>query len=109
MTRKEVKRLLALLKARSEYPDRVIDLELPAGFKESFESQPAFRGWLNYHETWDVDADDVWVVVTRRISLVAEWAAELARVVPVIEPDGTVVTAAEWERRQKDGGKGHIQ
>lgn len=95
MDRVKVKRILALLKAQIEYPDRVIEIEVEdlAGFKQSFENQKFFRGWVNYHETWDVDPDDVWVVVPRSRSLVAEWHEELMKVVPVISPDGTITEA----------------
>jgi hypothetical protein len=99
MTKKEVKRLLALLKAQAEYPDREIEIDLPEGFKESFEGQKYFRGWINYHETWDVNAADVWVVIPRKVSLTAEWHRELARVIPVITPTGRIVEAVEWDRK----------
>lgn len=98
MTNKQVKRLLALLKAESEY-DRPLVFDVPDGFKESFENQPSFRGWINYHETWDVDPDDAWKVISRKISLVAEWHKELIKVVPVITPDGTIMEADEWEQK----------
>lgn len=99
LTRQEIKRFLALLKAKAEHPSRKIVLRLPKGFKASFENQADFRGWINYHVTWDVDGKDTWLVVPRKISLVAEWHRELARVVPVITPDGTIVEAKEWEQR----------
>ena len=98
MTRKQVKRLLALLKAQVEY-DRPLEIEVPEGFKKSFENQSAFRGWINYHETWDVDPDDAWKVISRKISLVAEWHKELIKVVPVIAPDGTIMEVDEWEQK----------
>ncbi len=97
MTRQKVKRLLALLKAKAEY-DKEIDVEVPEGFIKSFEDQDNFRGWINYHVTWDVDKDDVWKVVLRKISLAAEWQRELIKVVPVITPDGNIVTGEEWEK-----------
>jgi len=98
MDRKQVKRLLALLKAEAEY-GRETEIDLPEGFKESFETQPAFRGWINYHVTWDVHADDVWRVVPRKTSLVAEWHNELIKLIPVILPDGQVVEASEWQTK----------
>jgi hypothetical protein len=98
MTRKQVKRFLALLKAQSEYTDREFGFEVPDGFKESFESQFFFRGWINYHVTWDVDKKDVWKVINRKISLEAEWHRELIKVVPVIAPDGTIMEADEWQK-----------
>jgi len=93
MTRQQVKRILALLKAQADYPDRELVVDYPEGFKESFENQKFFRGWINYHDTWDVDKEDVWLVVPRKISLVAEWHQELLRVVPIIAPDGTITEA----------------
>lgn len=90
MNRQQIKRLLALLKAQAEYPLRKIVVDLPEGFKESFENQTYFRGWINYHVTWDVAKDDTWLIVPRTESLVAEWHRELARVVPIIAPDGTM-------------------
>lgn len=99
LTGKEIKRLAALLKAMEEYPDRHIKIDLPEGFKESFENQPAFRGWLNYHVTWDINREDPWKVITRKESLVAEWHRELIRLVPVIEKDGTIVSAEEYEKK----------
>jgi hypothetical protein len=98
MDRKQVKRLLALLKARAEYTDRTIEIDIPPGFKQSFESQPAFRGWINYHVTWDVSDDDAWTVVARKKSLAAEWHETLIRSVPVIQPDGTIVPASDRRR-----------
>ena len=98
MKKTKIKRLLALLKAKAEY-GREIDVEVPEGFIESFEDQDNFRGWINYHETWDVDKNDPWKIVIRKISLAAEWQKELIRVVPVITPDGTIVTPKEWEQK----------
>ncbi len=98
MTRQQIKRLLALLKAEAEYK-KDFRLDLPEGFKESFESQSAFRGWINYHETWDVDKEDVWLVISRKVSLVAEWHKELMKVVPVILPDGQIMEADEWQQK----------
>ncbi|RLG24009.1 hypothetical protein DRN76_04600 [Methanosarcinales archaeon] len=98
MTRQQIKRLLALLKAEAEYK-KDFSLKLPEGFKESFESQSAFRGWINYHETWDVDKEDVWLVISRKVSLVAEWHKELMKVVPVILPDGQIMEADEWQQK----------
>lgn len=87
----EIKRVLALLRAKAEYTDRDYLLDLPVGFKKSFEGQEAFRGWINYHVTWDVSRDDPWTVIPRKMSLVAEWHRELMRIVPIIAPDGTVL------------------
>lgn len=99
MTRKQVKRLLALFKAQAEYINRQLDFEVPEGFKESFETQIFFRGWINYHVTWDVDKEDVWTVINRKTSLEAEWHRELIKVVPVITPDGTIMEAEEWAQK----------
>lgn len=93
MDYKKVKRILALLKAQAEYPHKEIEVEVPEGFKESFENQKFFRGWINYHETWDVTREDPWTAFPRKKSLVAEWHEELMRVVPVIAPDGTITEA----------------
>jgi len=97
MKKTEIKRLLALLKAEAEYK-KEIDVEVPEGFIESFENQENFRGWVNYHVTWDVDKDDPWKVILRKVSLAAEWQRELIKVVPVITPDGNIVTGEEWEK-----------
>lgn len=99
LTGAQIKRIVALLKAKEEYPDRKIEIDIPSGFKESFESQPAFRGWLNYHVTWDLDRDDPWVIIPRTESLVAEWHRELIRLVPVIEKDGTIVSAEDYRKK----------
>lgn len=101
MSRKEIKRLLALLKAQAEHPERNIKIKLPRGFKKSFEEQSDFRGWINYHVTWDVDKNDVWKVVNRYMSLVAEWHRELIKVVPAIHHDGTIVEI-------KHGSQGNV-
>ena len=98
MKKTKIKRLLALLKAKAEH-GRELDVEVPEGFIESFEDQDNFRGWINYHVTWDVDKDDPWKVVIRKISLAAEWQRELIKVVPVIIPDGTIVEAEEWQSK----------
>lgn len=84
----KVKRLLALLKAEAEYPNRKFNIKLPIGFRRSFESQKNFRGWINYHVTWDVTRKDPWTILPRNESLVAEWHRELAKIVPVISSDG---------------------
>ena len=101
LTVQEVKRFLALLKAQVEFPERKLRIKLPKGFKESFENQEAFRGWINYHETWDVKRADPWTIVPLKCSLVAEWHKELIKVVPVIAPDGTIMEASEWEKKSR--------
>ena len=99
LTGHEIKRFLALLKAQVEFPDRNIVIKLPKGFKESFQEKQYFRGWGNYHVTWDISREDPWLVKHRTISLVAEWHKELIKVVPVIAPDGTIMEAEEWEQK----------
>ena len=98
MTRKEIKRLLALLKAKAEYTDRKLNFKVPRGFKKSFEEQANFRGWINYHNTWDIDKKDPWTVIERKISIVAEWHKELIKVVPIILPDGTIMEAGDGNK-----------
>jgi hypothetical protein len=99
MTRKQVKRLLALLKTEAE-KDKSFGLELPEGFKASFENQSLFKGWVNYHVTWDVDDNDVWKVISLKQSRVDDWHDELRKVVPVITPEGEIVSAEEWDRME---------
>lgn len=102
MNRKEVKYLLARLRTyaetkRSDCPT-VEPPELPQGFLESFESQEAFRGWVNYHVTWDVDSDDHWKVVPLGQSLEEKWHGDLEKVIPVLTEDG-IVSAEEWAQK----------
>lgn len=97
MTGQQIKRLLALLRATAE--GKVNHFDVPVGFKESFESQVDFRGWVNYHVTWDVDPDDLWKVVALEKSLEQQWHDDLEKVVPVITPEGEIVTAEEWAQR----------
>lgn len=90
---------MALLKAEAEY-DRDNKLDLPKGFKESFENQPLFRGWINYKETWYIDEfNDPWKVIAIERPLVEDWHDTLKKVVPVITPKGEIVRAEEWEKR----------
>lgn len=72
----------------------------PVGFRETFESQEAFRGWLGFGVTWDIDEDDHWKAVPRECSLLEEWHRELARKVPVLTEDG-IVSAEEWNAMQE--------
>jgi len=99
MTRRQVKRLLALIKAEIDY-GRNFDLELPEGFKESFENQPEFKGWINYHVTWDVSDSDVWKAVVLKKSRVAIWHEQLRKRLPVITSKG-VVSAEEYAEMEK--------
>jgi hypothetical protein len=94
----EIKYLLALFRSEALY-DRPVPIEVPEGFKESFESQSNFRGWSNYHVTWDVFEDDPWKCVLREKSQEQEWNEVLEKVVPVIVPEGEIVSAEEWEKR----------
>lgn len=98
MSEIKVKRLLALIKSEIEL-NRDHNLDLPEGFKKSFEIQKYFKGWINYHVTWDVDPDDPWTVVPLSKSLEEQWHDELRQVVPVITPDGEIVEAKEWEKK----------
>ena len=103
MERRQVKRLLALLKANEEYEDRhfkELD-ELPEGFKESFEEQQYFKGWINYHVTWDVAEDDFMKVVPLKESRVAAWNRQLAERVPYLTKRGEEVTPQQWNAMQK--------
>jgi hypothetical protein len=95
---KKIKRFLALLKSEVEL-NRNHHLILPDGFKESFENQPKFRGWINYKETWYIDEKDPWRVISISRPLVEDWHDQLRKVVPVITPEGEVVGAEEWEKR----------
>lgn len=100
----KVKRFLALLKAQALDPTKEIisDDNLPKGFKESFENQDEFRGWRNYHETWDVTKKDPWTIYIRSRSNVADWEHELHKVIPVITPNG-IVSAEEYEKAKVNG------
>lgn len=81
MTRREIRYLLARI--RSQLQGVCEDVpELPEGFKETFEGQPAFRGWAAYTVTWDVCEDDQWLVVPLKKSLEDEWHELLMEVVP---------------------------
>lgn len=101
MTRIQIKRLLALLKAQVEYDKTFDDIDIPEGFVESFENQKHFKGWINYHVTWDVDENDSWKVISLKMSREQEWHDTLEKVVPVITPEGEIVGAEEWEKRSR--------
>jgi hypothetical protein len=98
MSRKQIKRILALIKAEVEH-DRDFNLDLPERFKESFEGQKHFKGWINYHVTWGVSKKDAWKVVPLKKSLEQEWHDELEKVIPVITPEGEIVSEKEWAKR----------
>lgn len=72
---------------------------LPEGFRESFETQEHFRGFINFGVTWDVDDDDPWKVVPLEMSHLERWHETLRNIVPVITPEGDIVSAEEWEQR----------
>ena len=93
-----VRRYCALLKAEVEL-GRPFPFELPEGFKESFENQKHFTGWINYHVTWDTTNEDPWTIYPRKKSLEAEWHAELIKHVPVIAPNGQIMEQEEWEQK----------
>lgn len=106
---KEIKYKLASLRSSALY-DRPCRVEIPEGFKESFENQENFRGWSNYHVTWDVYEDDPWKCVLRKKSQEQEWNETLEEVCPVITPEGEIVTAEEWKQRSlKNGGESNVQ
>jgi hypothetical protein len=94
----KIKRYLALALAEAEHDDR--EFEFPEGFKESFECQDAFRGWINYRITWYIDEEnDPWKVIALKRPLIEEWHDTLRKVVPVITPDGEIMGAEEWEKK----------
>jgi hypothetical protein len=103
LNRKQTKRIIALLKAEQElgreFPASV---EVPEGFKESFEAQPDFRGWVHYHVNWDVDAEDHMKVVPLSVGRVAAWDREVEKRTPVILPDGRIVTADEYRQMESE-------
>ena len=109
---KKIKRFLALIKAEVELDRTHEDIEYPEGFKESFESQKHFRGWINYKETWYIDEqnNDPWNVIPLKRPLVEEWHDILREFVPIITPEGEIVTPEEWEKRKAENGReGNIQ
>ena len=97
MTRQQVKYLLARLRAHAESGAELP--EIPEGFRESFSRQVHWKGWINYHVSWDVADDDHWVVVSRAKSQEQEWNEDRVKVIPVITPEGEIVSAEEWEAR----------
>lgn len=100
MNVKKIKRFLALLRAEVELNRIHKDIKYPEGFKESFEKQEHFRGWINYQVTWYIDEfNDPWKVILLKRPLVEEWHDVLREFVPVITPEGEIVEPEEWERR----------
>ena len=59
-------------------------------FRESFESQPLFKGWRFFAETWDVALDDPMRVVARLHTEQEEWDAVVAAKFPQVSVDGKV-------------------
>ena len=103
----DIKIRLASLRSKALY-NREPNYDFPEGFIESFENQENFRGWANYHVTWDVFEDDPWRCVLRKKSQEQEWHETLEKVVPVITPEG-IVSAEEYNKRGlKDGGEGNV-
>jgi hypothetical protein len=94
----DIKIRLASLRSKALY-GRIPNYEMPEGFVESFESQDNFRGWANYHVTWDVFEDDPWKCVLLKRSQEQVWNETLRKVVPVITPEGKIVSAEEWEKK----------
>lgn len=82
MNLKEIRYRLFQLKDQAE---REVEIpELPEDFKESFEEQDAFRGWINFGVKWDVDEKDPWKIVKRKKSIEEEWNEVLLEKVPEI-------------------------
>lgn len=108
---KEIKRFLALLKAEVELDRKHDGIEYPEGFKESFENQKDFRGWINYKETWYIDEenDNPWKIILIKRPLLEDWHDILKKFVPVLTPEG-VVSAEEYNKRSSEnGGEGNVQ
>ena len=108
---KQIKRFLALLKAEVELNRTHNDIEYPKGFKKSFEQQKHFMGWINYKETWYIgEFGDPWKVILIERPLVDEWHEHLKTIVPVLTPEGEIVTAEEWDQRSSNnGGESNVQ
>ena len=105
----KIKYLLACHRSEALYDDKPIRVEVPEGFKESFEAQDNFRGWVNYHVTWDVFEDDPWKCVLLKKSQEQEWNETLEKVCPVLTPEGKIVPAEEWNKRSlEDGSESNV-
>ena len=88
MNRRKIRYLLRRIKSnvdsKADASQPTIKLpKLPKGFKQSFEEQPRFRGWMGYQVTWDVD-DSGWTVVLLDKSLEQQWAELLEEKVPLL-------------------------
>jgi hypothetical protein len=59
-------------------------------FRQRFENQAGFDGWLNFAVTWDVAFEDPYRIVSRRLSQEEEWNEVLRAKIPIIK-DGKLV------------------
>ena len=93
--RSDIRYKLFSLKSEAE---RGVEIPaLPEGFRESFEEQEAFRGFINFGVTWDVSENDPWKVIPLDRSHLEVWNEVLRSKVPIIGPDGKVYTPEEWD------------
>lgn len=70
----------------------------PVGLREYFEEHAHFLGWEVFGITWDVSADDPYVIVPLRHSLETMWNTEAmstARELPLTPKDSFEVVAQE--------------
>jgi hypothetical protein len=103
----EIKYKLALLREESDTGIKS-EIKINESFKNSFKSQKHFMGWINFEKTWYIDIEnDPWKVVPLKRPLVEEWHDVLREFVPIITPEGEIVTPEEWEKR--NGGESNIQ
>ena len=89
MTRREIRYWFFRFKNALEV-EGASDEGAPSGLKEHYEEHPHFGGWENFGVTWDLDPEDVEVIVPLRYSLEQQWNTEiasLARPFPVPEPN----------------------
>ena len=105
MDRRSIRYLLRRIKSNedtSTNPDvDVIDLpELPDGFRESFEKQERFRGWMGFQVTWDVD-DSGWTIVFLDKSLEQQWIDLLNEKVPEFPSNNTDFVSDDKEEKPK--------
>lgn len=102
-----IKYKLALLRDQVETGNKPVE-EITEEFKRSFSSQKHFMGWLNFEKTWYIDQEnDPWKVIPLKRALVEEWHDVLRKFVPIITPEGEIVTPEEWEKR--NGGQSNVQ
>jgi len=101
MDKREIKYLIALLRSEAETGEKPA-LPIPEGFKESFESQVHFRGWINFENTWYIDQDnDPWKVIPLERPLVEDWHDTLRKFVPELTPDGKIMEPEEWDKKSR--------